>query len=302
MDPQHSQPPADNGPGRSQPARPRVSLRKEPKPVSDTGSQPVSLTKSPPVPAPGDHGAFAPPVAAPETPFSAPQWVAGQTTPTPAAAPNYPPPTVPPPAGPGAPQFQIAPPPPNYPAAPPASRSRLLPLLIGGLAAAVFALALVIASVSGLFGGSEPDGTTGSAPESAEQTWGNERDIQTSAIPTPRGPRTPPLTGGPDGSAQRESCSAGETIPNAAGWPSRTGRGSSMTSCQFARNVGIAYWRLGSADEQPRRVVAPGAVPCQLGGSRCEGTDFVMDCRIVGNDDWVTCQGGRDAVVYLFGR
>ena len=53
-----------------------------------------------------------------------------------------------------------------------------------------------------------------------------------------------------------------------------------------------------------RRRVTPqeAAVPCQLGGSRCEGTDFVMDCRIAGNDDWVTCQGGRDAVVYLFGR
>lgn len=56
---------------------------------------------------------------------------------------------------------------------------------------------------------------------------------------------------------------------------------------------------------QPQRVVAHGSVGClsvqkRFPNVQCSGDDFVMNCAIEGADDWITCRGGNNAIVYIF--
>ncbi|MDT5152480.1 MAG: serine/threonine protein kinase, bacterial, partial [Mycobacterium sp.] len=48
-----------------------------------------------------------------------------------------------------------------------------------------------------------------------------------------------------------------------------------------------------------RTVVAAGAIPCSE-GSKCVGDEFLVTCGVEGTDPWITCRGGRDAVVFLY--
>lgn len=142
---------------------------------------------------------------------------------------------------------------------------------------------------------------TSSLPNGAAADGARSSDSKSGQRPG-RTLATPVLVPGPDGSTQHESCPSGAAIPVATGWPARSGRGTAMTSCQFTRNVGEAYWRSGPPNQAPRRVVASGAVECTLGRSLCENGSFVMSCVVVASQDWITCEGGRDAIVYLYGQ
>lgn len=83
-------------------------------------------------------------------------------------------------------------------------------------------------------------------------------------------------------------------------------RGSNATTCQFARSVGTAY--AGTVDRPSSTYVdirAIGSVPCSSvpGRPRCttDGSDaFIMTCAILGSENWVTCRGGNNAVVYIY--
>ena len=121
--------------------------------------------------------------------------------------------------------------------------------------------------------------------------------------PSPPAPALPPAVTGPDNSASHTSCDNGFSLTNMTGFASRSQRGSEGTSCFFARSVLISYWnRYGNASRDPRSVSAPGMVDCRSveGTAVCDGSNFVMQCAAEGADNWITCRGGNDAVVYLY--
>lgn len=119
--------------------------------------------------------------------------------------------------------------------------------------------------------------------------------------PYPPGPALPPAVTGPDNSASHESCDTGFSLTNMSGFGTHSQRGSDDTSCFFARSVLVAYWnQYGNASRDPRPVSAPGAVRCPTVGGNCDGNNFLMQCAAYGPDNWITCRGGKDAVVYLY--
>lgn len=204
-------------------------------------------------------------------------------------------------APPAAPAYSIGAPPPSTPPASGAVNGRWA--LIGTGAVVVVAIIALIAWFAGGKKSTPASGPVdgGFADSSSHRTYGPPEDNPTGA-PGARRDATPALITEPDGSQAHESCPTGYPIPGADGWASQAGRGTDATSCLFSRNVGIAYWQSGAPDSQPRRVVARGAVDCTLGGDRCQNGAFVMNCRVVAGQDWITCEGGSNAVVYLFGQ
>jgi serine/threonine protein kinase len=122
----------------------------------------------------------------------------------------------------------------------------------------------------------------------------------TYAAPTPpRQGARPPLVQGAD--ANGVNCGGGFHLNSRTGWGTQSGRGTEATSCRFAQNVLESYWSKGEAISGLRTLSTPGSVPCNsVSGARCEGTNFIMECREENSDGWITCRGGRDAIVYLY--
>lgn len=121
--------------------------------------------------------------------------------------------------------------------------------------------------------------------------------------PAPARPATPPGVTGPDNSVNHQSCDDGYSLTNASGFGTHSKRGSRASSCYFAQSVLLAYWnQYGNASRESRTVSAPGAVPCSSVGRdvTCDGNNFVLYCAAYGFDNWITCRGGNDAVVYLY--
>jgi serine/threonine-protein kinase len=121
--------------------------------------------------------------------------------------------------------------------------------------------------------------------------------------PNPPGPSVPPAVTGPDKSASHASCDNGFSLTKMTGFGTHSQRGSGGTSCFFARSVLISYWnRYGNATRDQRSISAPGAVDCRTvdGNAVCDGSNFVLQCVAEGADNWITCRGGNDAVVYLY--
>lgn len=112
----------------------------------------------------------------------------------------------------------------------------------------------------------------------------------------------PPMISGPDTSASRQTCDDGFRV-NGTGPGTQSRRGSVDTSCFFAQSVLTSYWnQYGNASRELRTVYAPGAVDCRsvASGNLCRGADFVMTCQARPGDGYITCEGGRDARVYIY--
>ncbi|MGH3582327.1 MAG: serine/threonine-protein kinase [Mycobacterium sp.] len=107
----------------------------------------------------------------------------------------------------------------------------------------------------------------------------------------------PPTIQGVD--AVGEDCSGGYQIDGRGGWASQGVRGSAPATCAFVGSVLKAYWDSADPSAEVRTVVAPGAIPCSE-GSACVGDEFLVTCGVEGTDPWITCRGGRDAVVILY--
>ena len=177
--------------------------------------------------------------------------------------------------------------------------------VIGGLAAAVVILAVILALTIGFGGGSDSG-----APATTRKTT-SAYPPSSSAEPTSNATQTTPsavsfvvpqsLYRNADTYGDT-SCSNGRPIPNSSGY--YAGLGSESTSCAFAVQVGRAYLASNpnpGASSRSQTVVATGTVPCtSVPTARCSGDDFIMTCAIEGGDRWVTCRGGREAVVYIF--
>lgn len=99
-----------------------------------------------------------------------------------------------------------------------------------------------------------------------------------------------------------EDCSGGYQVDGRAGWASQGVRGSAPATCAFVGSVLKAYWDDADPSAELRTVVAAGAIPCTggAGGSECVGDRFLVTCAVEGSDPWITCRGGRDAIVFLY--
>ncbi|WP_371413109.1 serine/threonine-protein kinase [Mycolicibacterium sp. GF69] len=192
------------------------------------------------------------------------------------------------------------------------SRQWLLPAAL----AVVGALLLGgIGVVIGLLASRDSDPPTASDPDTpaptARQTITQTVHPSTS-VRSPRpaenplgvGAPPPPVVAGLDKSRNPQSCEDDFFLIDRSGVGTRSRRGSPETSCLFTQSVLRAYWSTyDEANRELREVSAPGAVDCRtvLGaGSGCAGTNFVMRCVARPGDAYITCTGGRDAVVYLY--
>lgn len=191
-------------------------------------------------------------------------------------------------------------------------RQWLLPTAIGVVAAVLLA---GIGVVIGLLANRDSRPPTASAPDlpsqSVQQTvYQTVQPTMSSRSPRPAeeplavgSPPPPPLTGR-DSSANPQNCEGDFFLTDRSGVGTRSRRGSSDTSCLFTRSVLSAYWSAyDDASRDLREVSARGAVDCRtvLGaGSNCDGPNFVMRCVAHRGHAYITCSGGRDAVVYLY--
>jgi eukaryotic-like serine/threonine-protein kinase len=222
--------------------------------------------------------------------------VAPEAPPTPVvhSRPTGPPPPPPPRITPPPP-----PPPPPRPAPPPPTTSKgNAPLLIGGGVAVVAIIALIVAVVA-LANRNNP--APASTPATSASTYPSDTyaSAPTSTWAPPAVSVRPPLVETPD--SYGVSCPNGYQVPGHSGWATSAGRGADGTSCQFASNVLLAYWNsYSSPSRDSRQVISPGTVSCPNVSSNCSGSDFVMTCAVNGNDPWITCTGGHDAIIYLF--
>ena len=109
-------------------------------------------------------------------------------------------------------------------------------------------------------------------------------------------PRPPTIPGAdPTG----ENCEGGYQVDGQGGWATQGVRGSAAATCFFVGSVLKAYWNAADPSREPRTVVAAGAIPCSEGAA-CVGDDFLVTCSAEGADPWITCRGGRGAVVVLY--
>lgn len=189
------------------------------------------------------------------------------------------------------------------------SKSWAVPVIIAVCAAlllAVVGVAVVVLT------NQEPEGTSTSSNRStgANPDDSNPDDSSVTSEPdttstttgttttTTRPLALPPIVRGLD--ANQESCDDGIAYNNQSGPGTRSARGSTETTCFFARNVLYAYWEGGAPTSAPRTVYAAGSVNCQSTAGRCMGDKFIMDCSTIAGDDWITCTGGSNARVYIY--
>jgi serine/threonine kinase PknH len=115
-------------------------------------------------------------------------------------------------------------------------------------------------------------------------------------------PPPAPLVG-KDTSANPQSCTSDFSLPGRNDIGTHARRGSADTSCYFTESVLNAYWATyGDASRDLRNISARGSVDCRtvLSGSGCDGPNFVMECLARPGQAYITCTGGRDAVIYLY--
>src|SRR5690625_1788829 len=189
----------------------------------------------------------------------------------------------------------VAAPPPAAPPVPAGPPGWLLPTLI---AAGVVVLAAVGITLGVLIGQSSTPQST--APPSSPRLSPSPPMQPAPTLETTRAPVLPPAVHGPD--TLGASCDTGFVHGAGDVFGSRALRGSAETSCVFTRNVLAAYWRAGPATETSREIAAPGSRPCgESGDTACtRDGEFVMRCAVRGTDDWITCEGGNNARVYLY--
>ena len=245
--------------------------------IDDAATRYIDIAPKPPSGA--DHAA--PPVTVSE--WGAPK----KTPPTPAPKPQpAPSPTSPPrPAGPSAFSLKWV-------------------AVIGVIAAIVIG---VVALSAIIVSGNQNDSTrTPTASTPASPTIPTS-ELTTDYQPTPpsRKPsssasvRPPDLVQTPD--AYQERCGDGVSLSGEGGWATHSGRGSTETSCYFAYSVLKAYWdRYTTPSRERRQIIAEGTVVCNPSNAQCAGDEYVMECRAIGDDPWITCTGGRNARVYIY--
>ena len=162
---------------------------------------------------------------------------------------------------------------------------------VAALIALVIVLVVVVAR-----GGSNDRPSTGAAAPSSSGAQPTAPPGQPSITGVGGRPRPAEIRGAdPTG----EDCAGGYQVTGQAGWASQGVRGSPAATCFFVGSVLKAYWNAADPSREPRSIVAAGAIPCAEGAA-CVGDDFFVTCSAEGSDPWITCRGGRGAVVVLY--
>lgn len=215
---------------------------------------------------------------------------------------NTPPPSYPPPPAPSAPRPAASSPPPKA-----ASRKWLMPAAIAGVAVLVLggigiAIGVLTNDDSKPVPTAQPDPSDPPVQRPGTDTDTKSPDPTPTAHPLSVGSPPPPPLVGKDTSANPTSCTGDYALPGRNDPGTHARRGSADTSCFFTDSVLRSYWqKYGDASRDLREVSAPGAVDCVPGnGFRCDGANFVMECQARPGNAYITCTGGRDAVVYLY--
>jgi serine/threonine protein kinase len=235
-------------------------------------------------------------------------------TPTPApvsASPAAPPaPTVHsrPPVGHSAP-----PPPPSGPpvwappaSAPASSRAAVWAAVAAVAAVVVAVVAITVAVVAGRH--SEPT----AAPGNLSTTPSGSDSNSPKQTPTPTTPTfaTPPsLLQGADRDGDTQ-CDGGFSLPR--GYrvgPATPTSSDKFTSCAFAMVVGQSYLATNPDPTSPQTPISVAAlsplvncpdVQSNNPNVQCSGNAFLMQCQEENVDQWITCRGGNDAIVYIY--
>lgn len=186
----------------------------------------------------------------------------------------------------------------------PRSGQWVLPTMIAVVAALLLgAIGIVIGLLANQNSSNSDSAATPTSRVPASTDYEVPSRDRTTSVSTPAAP--PPLVKGPDQTDPPQTCDDGFSLTAHTGWGTHSGRGTADTSCVFANNVLIAYWeQYPSASRQLRTVSARGAVDCYtVAGARCDPANranFLMECSAKGSDSWITCEGGKNAVVYLY--
>ena len=109
--------------------------------------------------------------------------------------------------------------------------------------------------------------------------------------------RGPPTIRGADPTG--EDCEGGFPDHRSGGWASQGVRGSPEATCSFVGSVLKAYWDVADPSRDAALGRGRGGHPVREGAA-CVGNDFFVTCSAEGADPWITCRGGRGAVVVLY--
>ncbi|WP_131811932.1 protein kinase family protein [Mycobacterium mantenii] len=185
---------------------------------------------------------------------------------------------------------------------------------VAGVAFAIIAILGIIITRSAGNSASEPSAYRGST---TSPTTSSEYGATSTYLPSPTTTvpavtfSTPPyLLSGPDLGGDSRCAGGGYPLANnyRVGPAASSGSGP-YTSCGFAIAVGESYLAALPSDYRySTRVTAPspsaGCLQVRADNPsaniQCDGNQFVMECQMVGTDQWVTCRGGHNATVYIF--
>jgi hypothetical protein len=169
--------------------------------------------------------------------------------------------------------------------------------------------AFIIAAVLG----HHSTGTTASAPN----TYTNPPSSYTADSPATQAPTpTRPTFAAPPAALQGEDqdgdaqCAGGFGLPRGYRVSPATPNGSgAFTSCAFAIVVGQSFLASNPEMTSPQTSISIAAqsprvncpdVQSNNPNVQCSGNAFLMQCQEEGGDQWITCRGGNNAIVYIY--
>jgi eukaryotic-like serine/threonine-protein kinase len=185
---------------------------------------------------------------------------------------------------------------------------------IAGAALAIIAVVAIIIARSGGNGGSGPAANQGStAFPSTSSNYGATRAYlpsTTATTPSVTFSVPPYLLSGADLNGDSRCAGGGYFLANnfRVGPAASSGTGP-YTSCGFAIAVGESYVTSRPGDYRYAiriSAASPSAGCLQVSANnpnaniQCNGNQFVMECQMVGSDQWITCRGGNNAIVYIY--
>jgi eukaryotic-like serine/threonine-protein kinase len=235
------------------------------------------------------------PLAAPETPVVHSRPTANSAPP---ARPSLPPPSAPPAGAP--------------PAGAPASSKAAIWAAVAAIAAVIVVGVVVVAVVLGKHKTAAPS----SAPYSSTSPSGSGYDSPTAPAQAPAPAPTTPTFAPPPLALQGEDrngdaqCAGGFALPR--GYrvsPAAPTYSDVFTSCSFAIVVGQSYLANNPNLTSPQASISIAAQSPRASCSdvqsahpnvECSGDAFLMHCAEEGADQWITCRGGNDAIVYIY--
>jgi eukaryotic-like serine/threonine-protein kinase len=207
-----------------------------------------------------------------------------------------------------------APPPAPLTGAPPATASASSKAAIWAAVAAIAAVIVVGLVVIAVVLGNHKTETRSSAPYSSTNPSGSQYDSSTAPAQAPA-PVTPTFAAPPmalqgedrNGDTQ---CAGGFALPR--GYrvsPAAPTYSDVFTSCAFAVVVGQSYLANNPDLTSPQAPISVAAqsprancpdVQSSHPNVQCSGDAFLMHCAEEGADQWITCRGGNDAIVYIY--